>query len=91
MPNLFLDLRNVLVSASVKVVGGRSPSVSKMLCVLKFLSRRFVRTRQGRCPLACRAIPPMCESMMPPTSILDSTLWRRPCESLEAALSLRSS
>ena len=30
MPNLFLDLRNVLVSASVKVVGGHSPSVSKM-------------------------------------------------------------
>ena len=30
MPNLFLDLRNVLVSESVKVVGGHSPSVSKM-------------------------------------------------------------
>ena len=45
MPNLFLDLRNVLVSESVKVVGGHSPSVSKICCMLKFLSRRFVRTR----------------------------------------------
>ena len=74
MSNLFLDLRNVLVAASVKAVFGCSPSVSKMWWMLKFLSRRFVWTRQGRCPLACRAMPPICERMMPPTSILDSTL-----------------
>ena len=74
MSNLFLDLRNVLVAASVKAVGGYSPSVLKMWWMLKFLPRRFVRTRQGCCPLACLAMPPICERMIPPTSILDSTL-----------------
>ena len=72
----------------MKVMGGGSPSISKMCWMLKFLSRRFDRTRQDHCPLACCAMPPICERMMPPTSMLDSTLWRRPCKSLEAALSL---
>ena len=76
---------------SLDFVSAHSPSMSKMWCRLKVLSSRIARTRQGRCPLECRAIPPTWERAMAPISILPSIRCRSPWESLEAAISLLSS